>query len=130
MDAVRWGPGWRVRSLVRTRSSDQPSSRPSPQRVDEVLDGFVGEMTNLAEVGRFPRAGPWSDFGLEAPRAWVSFGLGEGRTVRLEIGDRTASGDGLYARITGVDEVVQIGGLVLNQIAAVLFQLRGLTESG
>ncbi len=128
--AVRREGHWDVQSIeLRARASSGASDRPDQARIDLEVGALVEDVAALPEVSRFPRAGPLSEFGLDQPSARIVVTLDRGETVDLQIGSRTTSGAGLYARIGSSDEVLQIGGLILNEVGGTLFQLRALAGS-
>lgn len=128
LNAVSRGPdgAWTIRRLeIEEVPSNTPAARPDASRIDAEVRALVSTVVALPEVARFPREAPLADFGLDPPRAAIELTLRTGSLVTLEIGARTSSGAGLYARIVGTDEILQIGSLILNEIAGALFRLRG-----
>ena len=125
--ATRVGEHWRVDSLTLDPTMAASAAvRPDAARVDDEVETLVRDVVGLPEVNRFVHEGSLAEFGLDDPKVHVALTLASGQTVTLEIGDRTTSGSGLYARIPPTDEILQIGGLILNELSAALFQLRGL----
>ena len=124
--ARRAGEHWRVEALELddARIGSAAAAPPDQERVDEAVGDLVRDVAALPEVSRFVHEGPLAEFGLDAPKVHIDLTLASGQHITLEIGNRTVSGAGLYARIPGSDEVLQIGSLILNEISAALFHLR------
>lgn len=124
--ARRGGEHWRVDALEldASRPGSAATAPPDQARVDEAVGALVRDVTALPEVSRFVHEGSLAEFGLDAPQTRIELTLASGQQITLEIGNRTTSGAGLYARIPGTDEILQIGSLILNEISAALFHLR------
>ncbi len=128
--ARRDGEHWRVEALDldAARTGSAAATPPDQGRVDEEVGALVRDVAALPEVSRFVHEGSLAEFGLDAPKVRIDLTLASDEQITLEIGDRTTSGAGLYARIPGTDEILQIGSLILNEISAALFHLRTLAS--
>lgn len=130
--AARSPDGWKVEEVALGPGivPDQaPLETPAPDEVDRILDGLVEDLVTTPQIDRFARGDvPLADFGLARPQATIEFGLAGGRRRGLEIGDLTVTTAALYARETPGDDVVQVGTLLFNDIAAALFRLRAFAD--
>lgn len=124
---------WRVEHVeVRGQAADPgaPAATPTPDEVDQALDTLVAEIVELPEIDRFPLGGhALAEFGLADPQARVTLELASGERRTLELGDLTVTTAALYARVVPSDDVVQVGTLVFNDLAAALYRLRTLAAS-
>ena len=124
-----WDERWRSGATMAAATSIMRAQQIVLATVDEALGSLIGEIARLPEVGRFSLAGqPLSAYGLDAPVAEITIDLDSGAQAKLEIGDRTATGSGFYARAATSEDVLQIGSLIFNEIAAALYRLRGLSQ--
>jgi hypothetical protein len=123
LDEVRLGAG------APTEESTLPT--PSPAEVDRTLDTLVDELVATPEIDRFaPGDLPMTDFGLDRPQGTITLELVSGDRRTLEIGGLTISTAALYGRVLPGDDVLQVGSLIFNNVAAALFRLRALAPPG
>lgn len=131
--AQRTPAGWQIDEIrlgagAGTAEPGEPT--PSPQEIDRTLDTLVDELAATPEIDRFPLGDrPASDFGLDQPRATITLELVSGERRTLEIGGLTISTSALYARVLPGGDVVQVGSLIFNNVAAALFRLRALAPA-
>ncbi len=130
--ARREDGGWRV-ELVELRgqaANPSPAGTPTPAEVDQTLDTLVQELVELPEIDRFPLGNhALAEFGLAQPQARVTLELDSGERRALELGDLTVTTSALYGRVVPSDDVVQVGTLVFNDLAAALYRLRALAAA-
>ncbi|MDG2307035.1 MAG: DUF4340 domain-containing protein [Candidatus Binatia bacterium] len=126
--AVRSDGHWQVVILELAPQVAPSESVPPPGQaaIDAAMDVLVRDVVGLPEVNSFESAAPLAEFGLDTPDASISLTLASGATTTLEIGARTTSAAGLYARLRSSPEILQIGGLLLTQTRTAFFHLRGL----
>jgi hypothetical protein len=127
--ATRDAGGWRVLSieLPSAAGADASAATPTPDEVSRTLDTLVGELAALPEIDRFaPGDRPLADFGLAEPQGRIVLELDSGERRTLELGSLTVTTAALYARVVPPGDVVQVGTLVFNDLAAALFRLRAL----
>jgi hypothetical protein len=126
--ARRTPEGWQVED-VRTQGAAHEDALPTPSaaEVTQTLDTLVREIVSMPEIDRFPlESGALRDFGLEDPQATIVLQLESGEERTLEVGQLTVTTAALYARVLPSQDVLQIGTLVFNNVAAALYRLRSL----
>ncbi|HEY8516584.1 MAG TPA: DUF4340 domain-containing protein [Candidatus Binatia bacterium] len=131
--ARRTNGHWEVLAVRNARADAEDAAGltpPSQAEIDQTLDTLVREIVTLPEIDRFPlQAGALRDFGLEDPQATIVLQLESGEERTLQIGQLTTSTAALYARVLPSSDVLQVGTLVFNDIAAALYRLRALQET-
>jgi len=126
--AQRGPDGWQLEEVRSAQPfADGAGPAPNATEVDQTLATLVREIVTMPEIDRFPlEAGSLRDFGLEEPQATVVLQLDSGEERALEVGQLTITTAALYARTLPSQDVLQIGTLVFNNIAAALYRLRAL----
>jgi hypothetical protein len=134
--ARRGDNGWQVSEVVSRARVDTASATdaappvPSATEIDGALNELVRDVAGLPEVDRFPREGhPLDEYGLDHPQIKITLTLRSGSAQVLEIGAMTVTSTAIYARSVPPDDVLQVGTLVLSELDAALYRLRGLAKT-
>jgi hypothetical protein len=91
----------------------EPLNAPAEARdVTDLIDALISMKSNNQLD---PKEAAASKIGLEKPQSTVELTAGE-KTTQVQFGDRLSVGDGVYARITGKNEIEIVPASVLDKI--------------
>ena len=130
IEAVHGPAGWSVSRISLAGSAEaapNSATAPSAAEIDQAVAELVREVVQLPQIDRFPRADrELRDFGLDRPQLRITLTLDSGGKQSLEVGELTITSTAVYARRPEIDDVIEIGSLLFNQIDAAMYRLRGL----
>jgi len=113
---ARAGEGWELKSPVIARGDRA--------RVDETLTTVL---TAKADREIDPKPAALGDFGLDKPAAEVTLTLKDGKTLALQLGNKTPTGVWVYAREAGKPAVVALPDGVLREATKPVSEFRDRT---